>query len=29
MSDARQREWGFYLDDMIKFVEKVRLYRWT
>ena len=26
MSDALQREWGFYLDDMIRFAEKVITY---
>ena len=26
MSDASQREWRFYLDDMIKFAEKVLSY---
>ena len=26
MSDARKREWRFYLDDMIKFAEKVVAY---
>jgi len=26
MSDARQREWRFYLDDMIDFVAKVLAY---
>ncbi|MBE0576150.1 MAG: DUF86 domain-containing protein [Desulfuromonadales bacterium] len=26
MSDARQREWRFYLDDMIDFAEKMLAY---
>jgi uncharacterized protein with HEPN domain len=26
MSDASHREWGFYLDDMINFAEKVLAY---
>jgi len=26
MSDSRQREWRFYLDDMINFAEKVMSY---
>jgi len=26
MSDANQREWRFYLDDMINFAEKVLAY---
>ena len=26
MSDSVQREWRFYLDDMIEFVEKVIAY---
>lgn len=26
MSDAAQREWRFYLDDMIEFAEKVIAY---
>lgn len=26
MSDARQREWRFYLDDMIDFAERVLTY---
>jgi len=26
MSDASHREWGFYIDDMIDFAEKVLAY---
>jgi hypothetical protein len=26
MSDAARREWGFYIDDMIGFAEKVIAY---
>lgn len=26
MSDSKQREWQFYVNDMIEFAEKVRVY---
>ena len=26
MSDQREREWRFYIDDMIRFAEKVTAY---
>lgn len=28
MSEPIEREWRFYLDDMISFAEKTQLYRW-